>query len=57
MDFNIRRATKEDLPEVVALVKELALYEKAPDDLISLYNIFFVPKPETTRNIIPVLLL
>ncbi len=33
MDFNIRRATKKDLPEVLALVKELALYEKAPEEV------------------------
>jgi GNAT superfamily N-acetyltransferase len=33
MDFNIRKATKEDLPEVLALVKELALYEKAPEEV------------------------
>ena len=33
MDFNIRRATKEDLPAVLALVKELALYEKAPEEV------------------------
>lgn len=33
MDFNIRRATKEDLPDVLALVKELALYEKAPEEV------------------------
>lgn len=29
MDFTIRKATKEDLPEVLALVTELAIYEKA----------------------------
>jgi len=29
MDFTIRKATKEDLPEVLALVTELAVYEKA----------------------------
>ena len=33
MDFNIRKATKEDLPEVLKLVKELALYEKAPEEV------------------------
>lgn len=33
MDFNIRKATKEDLPEVLSLVKELALYEKAPEEV------------------------
>jgi len=29
MDIKIRKATKNDLPEVLALVKELAVYEKA----------------------------
>jgi GNAT superfamily N-acetyltransferase len=29
MDFTIRKATIEDLPEVLALVTELAVYEKA----------------------------
>lgn len=29
MDCTIRKATKEDLPEVLALVTELAVYEKA----------------------------
>ena len=33
MDFNIRKATKEDLPQVLDLVKELALYEKAPEEV------------------------
>ena len=29
MDFTIRKATQKDLPEVLALVTELAVYEKA----------------------------
>ena len=29
MDIKIRKATKNDLPDVLALVKELAVYEKA----------------------------
>ncbi|MCB0401119.1 MAG: GNAT family N-acetyltransferase [Flavobacteriales bacterium] len=33
MDFHIRKAQREDLPEVLALVKELALYEKAPHEV------------------------
>lgn len=33
MNFNIRRAKKEDLPAVLALIKELALYEKAPEEV------------------------
>jgi GNAT superfamily N-acetyltransferase len=33
MNVSTRKATKEDLPEVLALVKELALYEKAPEEV------------------------
>jgi N-acetylglutamate synthase-like GNAT family acetyltransferase len=33
MNVVIRKAKKEDLPEVLALVKELALYEKAPKEV------------------------
>lgn len=33
MKVSLRKATKEDLPEVLALVKELAFYEKAPDEV------------------------
>ncbi len=33
MNFSIRPATKDDLPNVLALVKELALYEKAPEEV------------------------
>lgn len=29
MDFKIRKANKEDLPQVLDLIKELAIYEKA----------------------------
>lgn len=34
MSINIRRGFKEDLPEVLRLIKELAVYEKAPDEVI-----------------------
>lgn len=33
MDFNIRKASKNDLPEVLNLVKELAIYENAPEEV------------------------
>jgi len=33
MNFKIRKAKKEDLPEVLSLIKELALYEKAPNEV------------------------
>ena len=38
MDFNIRRATQEDLPQVLDLVKELALYEKALNEVTITLN-------------------
>lgn len=31
MDVNIRKATSDDVPAMLALVKELAVFEKAPD--------------------------
>jgi ribosomal protein S18 acetylase RimI-like enzyme len=33
MEINIRRAVKEDCPRILELIKELAVYEKAPDDV------------------------
>lgn len=33
MDITIRRAVKEDCPRLLELIKELAVYEKAPDDV------------------------
>jgi ribosomal protein S18 acetylase RimI-like enzyme len=33
MEINIRRAVKEDCPRLLELIKELAVYEKAPDDV------------------------
>lgn len=33
MNFSIRKATKKDLPDVLSLVKELALYENAPEEV------------------------
>lgn len=34
MDILARRATKNDLPQVLALIKELALYEKLPEEVM-----------------------
>lgn len=31
MNFNIRKSKKSDMPEVLQLIKELAIYEKEPD--------------------------
>jgi len=33
MSIKIRRATKEDCPRLLELIKELAVYERAPDDV------------------------
>ena len=33
MDINIRRATKEDCPRLLELIQELAVYEKAPNEV------------------------
>lgn len=33
MDIKLRPATKNDLPEVLALIRELALYERAPQEV------------------------
>jgi GNAT superfamily N-acetyltransferase len=33
MAINIRRAVKEDCPRLMELITELAIYEKAPDDV------------------------
>jgi GNAT superfamily N-acetyltransferase len=33
MEVSIRRAVKEDCPRLLELIKELAVYEKAPDDV------------------------
>ncbi|MGB0882254.1 MAG: GNAT family N-acetyltransferase [Vicingaceae bacterium] len=38
MNFSIRKATKNDLPEVLTLIKELALYENAPNEVIITLN-------------------
>ena len=34
MDINIRKATKEDMVEVLELIKELAVFEKEPDAVL-----------------------
>ncbi len=34
MEIKVRKGYKEDLPAVLSLVKELAAYEKAPDDVV-----------------------
>ena len=33
MEINIRKAVKDDCPRLLELVTELAIYEKAPDDV------------------------
>jgi GNAT superfamily N-acetyltransferase len=34
MNITVRKGYKEDIPAVLGLVKELAAYEKAPDDVV-----------------------
>lgn len=34
MDFSIRKGTKQDIPALLGLIKELALYEKAPGEVV-----------------------
>ena len=36
--LQIRKGKQEDLPEVLALIKELATYEKAPDEVVVTLN-------------------
>ena len=35
MDFIIRKGEERDLPQVLALIKELALYEKMPEEVVN----------------------
>ncbi len=63
--YKIRQGTKEDLPRVLELVRELALYEKAPDEVTNTVQMmeedgfgenpvfgFFVAVKEETQQII-----
>lgn len=49
MNITIRRAVKEDCPRMMELIKELAEYERAPDEVTVDFNHFvdsgFGPKP------------
>ena len=38
MDIKIRKGTQADIPHILDLVKELALYEKAPNEVITNVN-------------------
>ena len=40
MDINIRRAVKEDCPALMDLINELAVYEKAPDEVTVTFEEF-----------------
>jgi len=40
MDITIRRAVKEDCPRLLELVQELAVYERAPDEVTVTLNHF-----------------
>ena len=49
MNIKIRKAVREDCPRILELVKELAVYEKAPDEVTVSYQHFeesgFGPQP------------
>jgi len=49
MNVKIREAVREDCPRILELVKELAVYEKAPDEVTVSYEHFvnsgFGPRP------------
>lgn len=49
MNINIRKAVKEDCPSMMELIKELALYEKAPEEVTVTFEHFvesgFCEKP------------
>lgn len=34
MDFSIRKGTQKDIPDLLRLIRELAMYEKAPDEVV-----------------------
>jgi GNAT superfamily N-acetyltransferase len=40
MNINIRKAIESDCPQMMALIKELALYEKAPEEVTVDFNHF-----------------
>lgn len=35
MNFRIRKGKEQDLPEVLELIRELAIFEKAPDEVVN----------------------
>lgn len=65
MSFKIRKGVQEDVPAMMALVKELALFERAPEAVVnteamlledgfgenSIYKVF-VAEEEDTKNIV-----
>jgi GNAT superfamily N-acetyltransferase len=44
MDINIRIATEKDFPKVLGLIKELALFEKAPDKVTNTVDLMHAEK-------------
>jgi hypothetical protein len=50
-EFKIRKSVKEDIPTIMKLTKELAIFEKAPDEVTiteeELYNDGFNPDKPT----------
>ena len=47
--FEIRKAARNDIPTIFLLIKDLATYERAPDDVIAteqqLVDVLFGPRP------------
>ena len=58
MDMNIRRANKEDASSVLALIKELAEYEQAPDQVEAseedLISTLFTDDPQVFCDLVEV---
>ena len=48
-DISLRRGVEADLPQVLALVKELAVYERAPDAVTNTLPPL-PPAPDTTAG-------
>jgi GNAT superfamily N-acetyltransferase len=55
-DGTIRRATAEDVPEIVRMVRELAEYEKAPHEAIAteeqFHQALFGPNPKVFAHVV-----
>jgi len=54
--FNIRSATRADVPLILQLIRDLATYERAPNDVVAtedgLVEVFFCQKPAAEVRLI-----